>query len=598
MLLFAPLLLALPQSSAPLLAGPDLLNRHRISAGELHDLEIQGLPGERIAFGLQLSGAPVSFELEAVSNRAPGFRLIVEGPAGSFEDVDPGPVDTYRGISMDGSVRAWLRFDGAFLSGSFRDERSAEGFELEPLPLEGGAHDHLLYRTADEHLEPVSCELFEAADLIPGLPQVAEAQGGGSTGLRIAELVADCDFQFFQANGSNVQNTRADVEVVVNRVNDDHYNDTNQTNDPEILHLLTGIVVRTSNDDPYSSSEPGVLLGQVGSAWSPAFFQGVPRDHVQLFTGKNLIGSTIGVAWLSGICGNQAQSVVQSRFSGSLTSRASLSSHELGHNWGSPHCDGTPNCHIMCPGLGGCNGLSGDFGPFALGQINALKDAKLDCLTDPAGGVQVPPSITGTDPTAIGAVASGGLTLTLTGSGFLGVDSVTLDGQALTQVPAEFAVIDDTTLLVLPSEALALGPHNITVADDFGNDSASFDVVYNAVPTADLSGAEGLLFTNGDTAIVRVGAQPNDTAYVFASFSGQPSILPGLVSLDIGNNFANLIELAILPVDPATGFVEVQIPLFGLPLLSTFRIQAAVLSSAAPTLPVPVTNVVSGAFLL
>ena len=70
-----------------------------------------------------------------------------------------------------------------------------------------------------------------------------------------------------------------------------------------ITHDLSYFLVRTSAaDDPYASiTNSSSLLSQFGSWWNTNQ-QLIERDVAHLFTGKQLDGSVIGVAYLGVIC--------------------------------------------------------------------------------------------------------------------------------------------------------------------------------------------------------------------------------------------------------------------------------------------------------
>ena len=73
-----------------------------------------------------------------------------------------------------------------------------------------------------------------------------------------------------------------------------------------------------------------------------------------LFTGKDLDGSTVGIAYVGSLCRNSSVGLTQKY--GSKT--AIIFAHELGHNFGSPHdnesgsaCSSTPSGFIMNPNV-------------------------------------------------------------------------------------------------------------------------------------------------------------------------------------------------------------------------------------------------------
>jgi hypothetical protein len=162
-----------------------------------------------------------------------------------------------------------------------------------------------------------------------------------------------------------------------------------------------------------------------------------------MFTGKNISGSTIGIAYLGGLCSTGAgYGLSQSKFSFSMTSRVALTAHELGHNWTANHCNGTSPCNIMCSGLGGCSGGLTSFGPSASAEIEAKK-ASATCLSGPPP--TTPPTLLAVTPGSFPAVQPG-----VIGVGGLALDwveTVTLGSQALSS-PAGFFITDETQLWV------------------------------------------------------------------------------------------------------------------------------------------------------
>ena len=91
-----------------------------------------------------------------------------------------------------------------------------------------------------------------------------------------------------------------------------------------------------------------------------------------------------------------------------------------------------------------------------------------------------------------------------------------------------------------------------------------------------------------------MGAQPGDLVYLLASLSPNPTLIPGLVSLDLGSGGLALIQLPIQVIPASDGFVTTSIPITAVPAFSSFYFQAAVIEIAAPSLPAPVTNLQFG----
>ncbi|XP_061183054.1 A disintegrin and metalloproteinase with thrombospondin motifs 10-like [Saccostrea echinata] len=124
--------------------------------------------------------------------------------------------------------------------------------------------------------------------------------------------------------------------------------------------IMSGIVIfNETNSPPWTHRHslcPGCdivddyeVLRQF-SDWSKQFLQNIiPHDHAALFTGFDLYyrdldsPKTIGLSFLSRMCGNWSVSVVEEKVN-ALT--VHVAAHELGHNFGASH-DGSLNAE-MC----------------------------------------------------------------------------------------------------------------------------------------------------------------------------------------------------------------------------------------------------------
>ncbi|MDO6692095.1 M12 family metallo-peptidase [Aliiglaciecola sp. 3_MG-2023] len=99
-----------------------------------------------------------------------------------------------------------------------------------------------------------------------------------------------------------------------------------------------------------------------------------------LFTGKDLDGSTIGIAYVGAVCNSYSVGVTQ-RFG---SSTALVTAHEIGHNFGAPHdnqsgsaCAATNGSFLMSPSING----SDQFSDCSLTQMDALVSSAA-CLTN------------------------------------------------------------------------------------------------------------------------------------------------------------------------------------------------------------------------
>jgi hypothetical protein len=313
--------------------------------------------------------------LEPHALRGPHFQLIEEYEPGRTRVIAAPPPRTLRGelVELAGSSSAGsLRDDGLYASILLENGTL---HVLEPLSRFGGAaNDYVLYQRGDVQGLPAGCIVKVAGK--EAVRERRQAFGSGDpcpgAGLYIAELATDADYEYFLAYGS-VAAVNTQIESIINTMNLEYERDVS------ITHQLSAMVVRSTVSDPYSSSDPETLLDQLTSHWNFTQ-QGVERDVVQLFTGRDLTGSTIGIAWLgaTSICGNLAYGLVQSNWNGlngSFACKTDLSAHELGHNWNAPHCS-CPQW-TMNTTISSCNN---QFHPtFSIPPIVAYRDSRT-CL--------------------------------------------------------------------------------------------------------------------------------------------------------------------------------------------------------------------------
>ena len=354
--------------------------------------EVTGMQAEII-----IDGQTETLELFPHSVRSKNFRLLVQRKDGAVEEVPAAPPNTFRG---------WLknRPDCTVSASIEHDQVSAlivmdtgEGWAVQPLdeaPDPNAEPLHVVYEVSDVLAGPWTCGSEDGAG--PILPAIPAADAGADAdaadvafladpGTRIAEIAFDADYEFYQANGSSESATMSDIENIVNGMNAIYEDEVN------ITHEITTIIVRSDSDDPYTSTASGTMLGEFRNHWN-GNHGGIQRDIAHLMTGKNLDGTTIGVAHVGVVCsGGFGYGLSQSRFSGNLTRRIALTAHEVGHNWSAGHCNDSNDCSIMCSGLGGCTGNLTRFGATAENSISNHRDSR-GCLgTVPE--VPAPPTI-------------------------------------------------------------------------------------------------------------------------------------------------------------------------------------------------------------
>ncbi len=174
--------------------------------------------------------------------------------------------------------------------------------------------------------------------------------------------------------------------------------------------------------------------------------------------------------------------------------------------------------------------------------------------------------------------------VTLTGSNLAMVSQLTVGGQS-----TSFTVVSDTEIGFTPPAGLVIGPVLIVATNPAGAGNAlQFSITGNNPPI--LTGPP--IFLRNVPLDLVVHSDTGWPALVLLSTELQPSSIPGIVSLGIGNQFAVLFSVGISTGD-ATGTSRISVTLpVGAP--SGLNIFFQALSAAPgpnPMVPVPASNV-------
>jgi hypothetical protein len=391
----------------------------------VQSLELPATSGEDFQVSVVLDDVfDTELVLHPYSVRADNFTVWEQGADGTLRAVAAPAISTYRGFVAgipDSQVSANLH-NGQLRASIFLG--AGNGMRvIQPLSeLEEGAASnlHVVYDTAElvpdnqwvmaEPLIAEGSEIPHATGVSPSGPGahapnssgsinswgtpfgISPAPGafngsGGGAGRSADKTVAigcDADYEFYKKNGNSTSNTVQDIEDIINDV------EVIYQRDVSVCWRISSVVVRTSSaSNPYTSNNASTLLNQVQAEWN-ANQTHIARDVVQLFTGRSVSGSTIGIAYLGVVCKSGIHySMVQSRYTSNWSRRIALSAHELGHTWGADHCcsssSGCSGCHIMCPGMGGCSGNVSKFGSQSISSINQYRNNSAACAVDGCG---------------------------------------------------------------------------------------------------------------------------------------------------------------------------------------------------------------------
>ncbi len=414
----------------------------------MQEISLKACEHARVEVDLILGGDPCRIVLERHALRAEGFELRVADATGIHTVPTPEGV-TYRGTVLEhpkSIVAATIR-EGRLRAVVSLD--TGETFGIQPLDerAAGSEKRYVVYTRSDLAALDVECGVTDE----PESPQMAFA--GGAT--RVVEIACEADFAFFQKNNNDVNATHDDILLVMAGC------DVIYERDATIQIRVKSILVRTTAD-PYSTTTSGTLLSQFRSWWN-SNQSATPRDLVHLFTGRNLDGNVIGVAYLSVVCSRSSgYGLSESRFSSNLVRRIGLTAHELGHNWSAGHCNGSNPCWIMCPSIGGCDNNVTKFAPVTINAITSHKNSR-SCLSAP-----YTPSLSVVSPSTVGLLQPN--VVTLVGNEFQYATSVDVGNQTLTG--AAFHILDNHTIRFVPPAQSAFGSVSVTVNTPAGATNA------------------------------------------------------------------------------------------------------------------------------
>ncbi len=313
-----------------------------LRSGAIVSLDVNTTPGAAQRIIVPVGDQFFTLDVEPHSARANNYEVRYQAADGTYVTVQPNPVRTVRGI-VDGIAGAVVAGsvleDGLLAMIRFPDHKR---IWIEPLGsrVAGAAPgDHVVY--SDEDVIPHGGSCATEAKAAPAADEPPAELGTGCSGdICVTELACDSDVEYFQDWGNNVESR---INSVTNIMNVQYERDVG------ITHVITHIIIRPTEPDPYTSFANHTLLTQFRNHWL-ANQQDVIRDVAELFTGRQITGSVIGEAWtIGGICTSSGFCFVQSDCCGAMQCATDLSAHELGHLWNGFHC--TCNGWTMNPSL-------------------------------------------------------------------------------------------------------------------------------------------------------------------------------------------------------------------------------------------------------
>lgn len=308
-------------------------------------------------------------------------------------------VDIYRG-EIAGAEGSWARIVMAngVPSGMFFD-----GQELYAIEAPGDAAVDtsvpVVYRLADAHIVPgsITCggsalmaSSASAAELLLGeLDAISQAPGAVSE----IEVGVVGDFEFTSAQGGDA----AAAQALTTRLNNVDGIFSAQLG-IQISVPVQAIATFSADNDPFTTSEAGDLLDELSNYRSTTPAQN-SNGLTHLFTGRDLNGSTVGIAWTGALCSNFFGAGL-SEGNGGANFDTLVAAHEIGHNFGAPHdgetgsaCESQAGDWLMSPRLNG----ESTFSPCTIDEMSD-DIARASCITalpsiDMVVGLQSSPTI-------------------------------------------------------------------------------------------------------------------------------------------------------------------------------------------------------------
>jgi len=458
--------------------------------------------------------APLVMSFDALGRRfdlelEPNGRLVSVARQNPLLDG----VDIYRG-ELAGRPGSWARIvvsDG-MPRGLFWD-----GNEMYAIEAPGDSivqsNGSVIYRLADAQIAPGSMSCGSASMAMTGsaamdglldeLGAISQAPGAISE----LEMGAIGDFEFTNSKGGDANA----VTAITTRLN----------NVDGIFSQYVGVQISVTTietfsapNDPFTDErDPSSLLDELSDYRSatPAQYS---NGLTHLYTGRDLLGTTVGIAW-----GGDSGSAFCSNFfgaglsegNGSSTFDSLVAAHEIGHNFGAPHdgesgssCESETGSFIMAPQLNNSQ------------QFSSCSIARMSAEVAGASCISALPSID------MEVALSGSATVLFGASAVISYDVINNGTLDATNVAADFTL-----------------PANLTL-----------DSVSASVGTC-TSGAGTVSCTLGD--VPGMSSRTVDITTTPAALG--PGMISATVSADTDDRPGNNQETVQLTVDPAVDLV-------------------------------------------
>jgi hypothetical protein len=344
-------------------------------------------------------GRHFDLNLEPNDLFTPDSRVLWVGDGAAIEQA-PSNI-FYRG-EVAGQPGSWVRVtlqDGVLNGVIWTPEEMYFVRPARRFSASAPASAMVAYRLSDTSDEgpPVSCgiEHEPLSSSLKSFGAAAAALGGSAadagtalaTGsFEQADIALVGDFEYYSSHGAN---SATDMQAILNLVDGIYRSELGVT-----LRVTTTVVYTTSSDPFSGTTDPLSLLVEFSNYRNQVSSPVYAADLAHLFTGRDLSGSVVGIAYLPGLCSKPYGVGLSQDVGNTNDLLVKLVAHEIGHNFNAPHDDSSsctlhPNTYIMNPYLYG--GILEQFSACSKSFIGG-EVAGVSCLATVTGATPTPSS--------------------------------------------------------------------------------------------------------------------------------------------------------------------------------------------------------------
>jgi Metallo-peptidase family M12/Calx-beta domain/Reprolysin family propeptide len=456
--------------------------------GRLRKYDITHLNTERAAEAVRNSGrlsittSSRTFDLELVQNdlRAPNYRAeeVVDG--GLTRDLPVSPIRTYKG-----KVTGMPGTDARFTI----DDSTLEGMIVTPddwyfverarnYSATADDEEYLVYKASDVITDGnLACGTTLNEKIDHSLKQFSGVRPEIVSPQRVVELATEADFEYVDAlGGSNAANNQ--ILSIMNQVQGIYQTQVGLTFTVVYQHTWA------TSQDPYDTNGPASPMLQEFTDYWNGNLTSIHRDVTHLWTGRSM--DAAGIAWLGVVCGAPTFSYGMSIRTSQSIFRVAIPAHEMGHNLGASHSDGTAACDNTIMQSVATSSTSLNFCQLSIDQITNYVNSYNSCLAISSGGSQI--QFSSANYSVAESGDSGTLTVTRSGNtgGAATVEFSTADGAAGQR--ADYT-INVGTLSFAPGETSKT--INVLVSDDLYQEGSETISVTLSNPVGATLGSPG-----------------------------------------------------------------------------------------------------------